>query len=127
MLHTIHTTAAPAAVGPYAQAVRSGHFLFMSGQLGLDPTTGCLREGMEDQTRQALANVEAILAAAGGTWAEVVSVDVFLTDMGSFAEFNAIYAAVLGEHRPARAVVGVAALPLGAAVEIRAVAVLATL
>lgn len=124
MLHAISTHAAPAAVGPYTQAVRAGGLVFVSGQLGLHPATGHLAEGLTAQARQALANVAAILEAAGASWAQVASVDVFLTDLAHFAEFNAIYAEVLGPHRPARAVVGVAALPLGALVEIRAMAVL---
>jgi 2-iminobutanoate/2-iminopropanoate deaminase len=122
MLATISTDAAPAAVGPYSQAVRAGALLFLSGQLGIDPTSGRLAEGFAAQARQALANMAAVLGAAGANLEQVASVDVFVTNLEWFAEFNTVYAQFFGAHRPARAVIGVAALPLGALVEIRAVA-----
>ncbi|MBC7354798.1 MAG: RidA family protein [Desulfomicrobiaceae bacterium] len=122
MLEAISTDAAPAAVGPYSQAIQAGTLLFLSGQLGIDPASGRLVEGFAAQARQALANMAAILRAAGAGLEQVASVDVFVTNLEWFAEFNAVYAQFFGEHRPARAVVGVAALPLGALVEIRAVA-----
>ncbi|MBZ4685489.1 MAG: endoribonuclease [Desulfomicrobiaceae bacterium] len=122
MLATISTDAAPAAVGPYSQAVRAGALLFLSGQLGIDPTSGRLVEGFAAQARQALANMAAVLGAAGANLEQVASVDVFVTNLEWFAEFNTVYAQFFGAHRPARAVIGVAALPLGALVEIRAVA-----
>jgi 2-iminobutanoate/2-iminopropanoate deaminase len=122
MLATISTDAAPAAVGPYSQAVRAGALLFLSGQLGIDPTSGRLVEGFAAQARQALANMAAVLSAAGANLEQVASVDVFVTNLEWFAEFNTVYAQFFGAHRPARAVIGVAALPLGALVEIRAVA-----
>jgi 2-iminobutanoate/2-iminopropanoate deaminase len=119
----IQTQNAPTAVGPYSQGVRTGALVFVSGQLGILPSTGRLVEGgLVAQARQALANVAAVLQAAGGGLDTVVSVDVFLTDMEQFAQFNGAYAEVMGQRRPARAVVGVASLPLGALVEIRAVA-----
>ena len=124
MLEAISTDAAPAAVGPYSQAIQAGTLLFLSGQLGIDPASGRLVEGFAAQARQALANMAAILRAAGAGLEQVASVDVFVTNLEWFAEFNAVYAQFFGEHRPARAVVGVAALPLGALVEIRAVAVM---
>lgn len=124
MLETISIDTAPAAVGPYSQAIRAGALLFMSGQLGIDPGTGRLAEGFAVQARQALANMGAIVRAAGASLQQVASVDVFMTDLGPFDEFNAVYAQFFGEHRPARTVIGVAALPLGAMVEVRAVVVL---
>jgi len=124
MLATISTDAAPAAVGPYSQAVRAGALLFLSGQLGIDPASGRLAEGFAAQARQALANMAAVLSAAGANLEQVASVDVFVTNLEWFAEFNTVYAQFFGAHRPARAVIGVAALPLGALVEIRAVAVM---
>jgi 2-iminobutanoate/2-iminopropanoate deaminase len=124
MLATISTDAAPAAVGPYSQAIRAGALLFLSGQLGIDPTSGRLVEGFAAQARQALANMAAVLGAAGANLEQVASVDVFVTNLEWFAEFNTVYAQFFGAHRPARAVIGVAALPLGALVEIRAVAVM---
>jgi 2-iminobutanoate/2-iminopropanoate deaminase len=122
MLATISTDAAPAAVGPYSQAIRAGALLFLSGQLGIDPASGRLAEGFAAQARQALANMAAVLSAAGANLEQVASVDVFVTNLEWFAEFNTVYAQFFGAHRPARAVIGVAALPLGALVEIRAVA-----
>ncbi len=124
MLEAISTDAAPAAVGPYSQAIQAGTLLFLSGQLGIDPASGRLVEGFAAQARQALANMAAILRAAGAGLEQVASVDVFVTNLEWFGEFNAVYAQFFGEHRPARAVVGVAALPLGALVEVRAVAVM---
>ncbi|MDI3492913.1 MAG: hypothetical protein PWQ64_1516 [Desulfomicrobiaceae bacterium] len=124
MLATISTDAAPAAVGPYSQAIRAGALLFLSGQLGIDPASGRLAEGFAAQARQALANMAAVLSAAGANLEQVASVDVFVTNLEWFAEFNTVYAQFFGAHRPARAVIGVAALPLGALVEIRAVAVM---
>ncbi|HCF06171.1 MAG TPA: reactive intermediate/imine deaminase [Desulfomicrobiaceae bacterium] len=118
------TDAAPAAVGPYSQAIRAGALLFLSGQLGIDPASGRLAEGFAAQARQALANMAAVLSAAGANLEQVASVDVFVTNLEWFAEFNTVYAQFFGAHRPARAVIGVAALPLGALVEIRAVAVM---
>jgi 2-iminobutanoate/2-iminopropanoate deaminase len=121
----MHTDAAPAAVGPYAQAVAAGGMLYLSGQIGLDPATGKLAgQGFEAQAKQVLANVQAVLATAGLTPADMVNVDVFLTSMADFPVFNALYADFLGEHRPARATIEVAGLPLGALVEVRCVALL---
>ncbi|HEV2738432.1 MAG TPA: Rid family detoxifying hydrolase [Candidatus Elarobacter sp.] len=121
---TIHTTAAPAAIGPYAQAVAAGPYLFASGQIALDPATGQLVEGdAATQTRQVMANVAAVLAAAGLAFADVVKTTIFLADMADFAAVNAVYAeSFAGGPVPARSTVAVAALPRGSAVEIEVVA-----
>jgi 2-iminobutanoate/2-iminopropanoate deaminase len=125
MRESIHTTAAPAAIGPYNQAVRAGNFVFASGQLGLDPATGALVEGVEAQTRQALANLQAVLQAAGATFADVVKTTIFLTDMQDFQAVNTIYAASFAADPPARSTIQVAALPRGGAVEIEMIVYLA--
>ncbi|MEB3254823.1 MAG: Rid family detoxifying hydrolase [Synechococcaceae cyanobacterium] len=122
----IHSPAAPEPVGPYNQAVLAGGLLFCSGQIALDPQTGVLvGEGsVEAETRQVLANLLAVLAAAGCGPERVVRTTVFLTDLGDFAAVNAIYAETFGAGvSPARACVQVAALPKGARVEIDAIAV----
>ncbi len=121
----IHTQHAPAAVGPYSQAVKSGNLVFLSGQLGLLPTTGTLTEGVEAQTRQALVNLQAVLDAAGSSVDQIVKTTIFLADMGDFATVNAIYAEIFSAAPPARSTVEVAALPLGARVEIEAIALVA--
>lgn len=114
----ISTPNAPAAIGPYSQAIRAGQFLFASGQLGLDPINGELREGIEAQTRQALANMQAVLAEAGATVADVVKTTIFLADMADFAVVNRVYGEVFGHEPPARSTVQVAALPKNGLVEI---------
>ncbi|GIK71800.1 MAG: reactive intermediate/imine deaminase [Chloroflexota bacterium] len=114
----ISTPNAPAAIGPYSQAIRAGQFLFASGQLGLDPTSGELREGIEAQTQQALANMQAVLAEAGATVANVVKTTIFLADMADFAVVNRVYGEVFGHEPPARSTVQVAALPKNGLVEI---------
>ena len=120
----IATDKAPAAVGPYSQAVCAGGFVYVSGQLGLAPATGAFAgPDFEAQARQALANVGAILAAAGCGVSDIVSVDVFVTDLSNFKLFNAIYDEFMAGHRPARAAVQVPALPLGGVVEVKCVAV----
>jgi 2-iminobutanoate/2-iminopropanoate deaminase len=118
----IKTEHAPAAIGPYSQAIRVGNFVFASGQLGLDPKTGKLQEGVEAQARQVLANLQAVLAAAGTTPDKVVKATVFLTNLGDFAKVNALYAEVFPHDPPARSTVQVAALPLGGSVEIEVIA-----
>jgi len=120
----IHTDKAPAAVGPYSQATASGNTLFVSGQLGINPSEGRLADGFKAQTRQALENLKAILEEAGSSLNKVMAVDVFLMDMGRFAELNAIYAEYFSDHKPARAAVQVAGLPLGGLVEFKCVAVI---
>jgi 2-iminobutanoate/2-iminopropanoate deaminase len=126
-LTPIQTDAAPAPVGPYNQAVLAGSVLYCSGQIALDPTSGVLVGGgdVEAETRQVLANLQAVLAAAGASPGQVVRTTVFLTDLGDFGRVNAIYAEVFGAGvSPARACVQVAALPKGAKVEIDAIAVM---
>ena len=121
---TIHTAAAPAAIGPYSQAVAAGAYVFTSGQIGLDPLTQQLVEGdAAEQTRRVMANVAAVLAAAGLTFADVVKTTIFLIDMSDFAAVNEVYAESFeGAPPPARSTVAVAALPRGARVEIEAIA-----
>ena len=120
---TIETREAPAAIGPYAQAVASNGLLFVSGQLGLRPESGELAgDGLDEQARQALANLAAILSAGGVSMNSVLAVDVYLTDMEDFARFNAIYQEYFQDHTPARAVVAVKALPKGGCVEIKCIA-----
>ena len=118
----IHTEQAPAAVGPYSQAVRTGNLLLTSGQLGLDPETGILPEGVETQAEQSLKNIDAILAAAGYARTDVVKTTVFIRNMADFGKINAIYAAFFGDHKPARSCVEVSALPKGGLVEIEVIA-----
>lgn len=120
----IQSSDAPAAVGPYSQAVRVGQFVYTSGQLGLDPQTGKLAEGIEAQTRRVLANVAAVLQAAGASMDNVVKTTIFLADMQDFGTVNGIYAQSFSGEPPARSTVQVAALPLGGLVEIEAVAVI---
>ena len=119
----IQTTQAPAAIGPYSQAIQVENTLYLSGQLGLDPATGKLVEGgVAAQAAQALKNIQAICTAAGFTLADIVQVQVFLANIADFAAVNAVYKDFFQEPYPARAAFGVAALPAGGAVEILAVA-----
>jgi len=122
MRETISTPAAPAAIGPYSQAMRAGDFVFTSGQLGLVPGTGALRDGVAGQTTQALDNLAALLAAAGATFDDVVKTTIFLADMGGFQIVNELYGARFKGTPPARSTVQVAALPRGGLVEIEMVA-----
>lgn len=118
----IQTREAPAAIGPYSQGVAAGGWVFTAGQIGLDPETGELPATIEAQTVQALANVGAILAAAGRGWEDVVKTTVYLADLGDFDAFNAVYAEIVPAPPPARATVQVARLPKDALVEIDAIA-----
>lgn len=120
----IHTTAAPAAIGPYSQGIAAGGLLFTSGQIALDPVTGELLDADAGaQTRAAMGNVAAVLAAAGLTFADVIKTTIFLTDMNDFAAVNAAYAESFADGvPPARSTVAVAALPRGARVEIETIA-----
>jgi len=120
----VHTNDAPAAVGPYSQAVKTTDMVFTAGQIGLDPHTGEMTDGLEDQTRQVLANLEAVLKAAGTDMAHIIKTTIFLTDMADFAAVNAIYASAFDAEPPARSTVAVTALPVGALVEIEAIATL---
>jgi 2-iminobutanoate/2-iminopropanoate deaminase len=120
----IATDKAPAAVGPYSQAVCRNGLIYSAGQIGLDPATGALVEGgIEAQTRQALSNLQAVFEAAGASLDDVLKTTVFLQDIDDFAAMNQVYATFFGKAPPARSAVQVAALPLGARVEIEAVAV----
>ncbi len=123
-LEIVQTDAAPKAIGPYSQAIRCGGWLFVSGQIPLDPATGELVAGdFAQQVTRVLDNLDAVLRAAGCGRASVVKTTAYLTDLARFAQFNEIYARFFEQHRPARAVVGVAALPRGAQIEVEAVAV----
>jgi len=123
MKDTVRTDKAPAAIGPYTQAVRSGGFLFCSGQIPLDPATGKLVEGgIEVQTERVLRNLEAVLAAGGSSLAAVVKTTVYLADLGDFPAMNAVYGRFFPADPPARATVQAAKLPAGARVEIDAIA-----
>ena len=119
----IHTAAAPAAIGPYSQAIRAGETVYLSGQIGLDPS-GNLRDGVEAQARQALENLRAVAQASGGAVDDIVKVTLLLADMADFAKVNEIMAGFFAKPYPARATYQVAALPRGARVEIEAVLVL---
>jgi reactive intermediate/imine deaminase len=123
-MQPIHTTSAPAAIGPYSQAIRAGNTVYLSGQIGLDPATGALRDGTEAQTRQVLENLRAVAQAAGGSLGDIVKLTLLLADMADFAKVNEIMAVVFAKPYPARATYQVAALPKGARVEIEAVLVL---
>ena len=119
----VHTEAAPAAIGPYSQAAIVGDLVFTAGQVALDPTTGTVIEGgIEAQTARVLENLAAVLAAAGSSLSQVVKTTVFLTDMADFPAMNQVYTQEFGDHKPARATVAVAGLPLGVRVEIEVVA-----
>ncbi len=125
MKKPVHTAAAPAAIGPYSQAIRAGDFVFVSGQLGIDPATKQLVEGgIAAQAERALRNVAAILEAAGGTMENVVKTTVLLQSMDDFSRLNEVYARFFAAEPPARAAYQVAKLPLGALVEIEAIAYL---
>ncbi|MBP6529743.1 MAG: Rid family detoxifying hydrolase [Burkholderiales bacterium] len=125
--HVIHTDKAPAAIGPYSQAISvtlssASKVVYCSGQIGLDPATGNLRDGFDAQVDQALANMQAVLTAAGATTNNVVKLTLFLTDLGNFAAANAKMEALFQKPYPARSTVGVASLPKGAQFEIEAIA-----
>ena len=122
-MQTISTPSAPGAIGPYSQGQISGGFLFSAGQIPLIPESMEMVTGsIEDQTRRVLQNLDAVLAAAGTSWARVVKTTVFLTDLADFAAFNTVYGEHLAEAKPARSTVQVAALPKGARVEIELIA-----
>jgi 2-iminobutanoate/2-iminopropanoate deaminase len=123
-VETIRTDKAPAAIGPYSQAVRANGFVFVSGQIPIDPRNGEIVSGVfVDQAKQSLENLKQILIASGAGLEKVVAVDVFVTDINQFAAFNQVYEEFFSGHKPARAVVEVKGLPKGAMVEIKCVAV----
>ena len=118
----ISTTGAPGAIGPYSQAIAIDGLLFCSGQLGLDPATGDLVEGVEAQADRSLRNLTAVLDAGGLTWADVVKTTIFLADMDDFGAVNAVYVSYMPDPPPARSTVAVKTLPKGGLVEIEAIA-----
>jgi 2-iminobutanoate/2-iminopropanoate deaminase len=125
MRQAVSSAAAPAAIGPYSQAIKAAPFLFLSGQIPLDPATGALVEGGVDaQTRQVFQNIGEILKAGGSSFDRVVSATVYLTDMNDFAKVNEIYATYFSSPAPARATVQVARLPKDARVEIQVIALM---
>jgi 2-iminobutanoate/2-iminopropanoate deaminase len=127
-MHTIATPNAPAAIGPYAQGVVANGMLFSAGQIALDPATmEVVPGGITEQTERVFRNLEAVLAAAGCTFRDVVKTTVFLQTMDEFAAMNTVYAAWMGDHRPARSTVAVAGLPKGVRVEIEVVALVGQL
>jgi len=122
MKNVIHTASAPAAIGPYSQAIQMGNFLYTSGQLGIIPETGELAQGVEAQTEWALKNLGAILAQADMDYSNVLKTTVFVADLADFAKVNAIYQQYFNDAFPARSCVQVAALPKGGLVEIECIA-----
>jgi reactive intermediate/imine deaminase len=120
----ISTPAAPAAIGPYSQAVRAGNTVYCSGQIGLEPGTGQLAEGFEAQAVRIFENLKAVAEAAGGTLADAVRITLYLTDLGKFAQVNELMMRYFAEPYPARAAVGVKELPRGALVEADAILVI---
>lgn len=124
-LATIHTDRAPAALGPYSQAIVSGDWVFCSGQIAIDPANGeLLRGGIVEQTERVLSNLAEVLAAAGSSLGRVAKTTVFLADMADFSAMNEVYARHFGAHRPARSTIQAAALPRGCRVEIEAISLL---
>jgi 2-iminobutanoate/2-iminopropanoate deaminase len=120
----ITTDKAPAAIGPYCQAITSGSLVFLSGQIPLDPATGEIVAGdVSKQARQVLDNIDAVLKAAALTRSSIIKATIYTTELSEFSAINDVYAEFLGDHRPARSTVGVAELPKGAKVEIEVIAV----
>ena len=120
----IHTSDAPAAIGPYSQAIRAGNTVYLSGQIGLDPKTGTLVEGLEAQAHQVFRNLRAIATAAGGGLDDVVKLSILVVDLGGFVKVNEIMATYFKEPYPARATYQVSALPRGGLIEVEAIVVL---
>lgn len=120
----IHSPDAPAAIGPYSQAIRAGNTVYLSGQIGLDPATGQLVEGLEAQAHRVFANLRAVAAAAGGSLDDFVKVSILMADLAGFAQVNEIMAGYFRQPYPARATYQVAALPRGGLIEVEAVMVL---
>lgn len=121
-LKSIHTNNAPKAVGPYSQAVITGNLIFCSGQIGLDPKTNVLKESVENQIRQIIQNISAVLTEAKSDLNHVVKTTIYVTDMNNYSTVNKIYGEYFNDHKPARATVEVSKLPLNALVEIEVVA-----
>jgi 2-iminobutanoate/2-iminopropanoate deaminase len=124
MKQRIFTDKAPKPVGPYSQAIKVGNFLFVAGQIGIDPKTGKLREGFEEQVKQTFENISAILSASGYSWEDVVRVVVYLKDLSKFSDFNRLYQELLKDVSvpPVRSTVEVSSLPMNALVEIEVTA-----
>lgn len=120
----VSTSAAPAAIGPYSQAIKAGKQVFLSGQIGLDPATMELVEGLEAQAVQVFENLQAVCAAAGGSFNDAVRLTIYLTDLGNFAAVNEVMARYFSEPYPARVTIGVRALPRAALVEVDLILVL---
>ena len=118
----IHTDSAPAAIGPYSQAIKVGDMVFTSGQIALTPNGEFLEGGVEAQARQVLKNLSEVLKEAGSSMSKVVKTTIFLADMNDFAAVNTIYAEAFGDHKPARSTIAVKTLPKNALIEIEAVA-----
>jgi 2-iminobutanoate/2-iminopropanoate deaminase len=118
----ISTSGAPAAIGPYSQGIASGDLVFCSGQLGLDPSTGEMADGVEGQAERALRNLAAVLDAAGCSWDDVVKTTVYLADIGDFGVVNGVYARFMTDPPPARSTFAVGSLPKGGLIEIEAIA-----
>jgi len=124
-VNSVHTDKAPAAIGPYSQAIAANGFLFTAGQIALDPATGqIVAGGVAEQTERVLTNLTSVLQAGGASWTSVVKTTVFLKDMRDFPAVNEIYARMVGDARPARSTVAVAGLPRDVLVEIEAVALI---
>lgn len=121
-LRSVSSANAPRALGPYSQGIDTGSFVFLAGQVGLDPASGQLVEGIEGQAERALRNLIGVLEAAGLTMSDVVKTTCFLADMGDFDAFNAVYARFVSDPPPARSTFAVKALPRGALIEIEAIA-----
>lgn len=121
-MNVINSAHAPAAIGPYSQAIAANGFLFLSGQLGLEPQTMQLAQGLEAQTHQIFKNIKAVLAVQNKTLDHIIKTTIFLTTMDDFTQVNIIYADYFGDHRPARSCVAVAALPKNALIEIECIA-----
>jgi 2-iminobutanoate/2-iminopropanoate deaminase len=117
-VHPVPTPSAPPVAGPYSPAVRAGDFVVLAGQVGVGPDGALVEGGIEAETRQVLANIEAVLGDVGAGWGDVARATIFLTDLGNFASVNVLYEGAIGAFRPARTTIGVAALPAGALVEI---------
>lgn len=120
----IHSPDAPAAIGPYSQAIRAGHTVYLSGQIGLDPRSGNLVDGIEAQTQQVFANLRAVARAAGGSLDDIVKLSILMVDLAAFATVNEIMGGHFSQPYPARATYQVAALPKGALIEVEAILVL---
>lgn len=123
-MERVATQHAPGAIGPYSQAIVANGFIYTAGQIALDPATGQVVDGgITEQTERVMANLKAVLEAAGSSYGKVVKTTVFLLDMADFAEMNAVYAKAFGDHKPARSTVAVSGLPRGVRVEIEMVAI----